>query len=95
MSELLTDSPLGVVFKIVEIAFIPFFWYVVNSLAALNRKVDRAETILIGADGKNGLRSRIIRLERKLERLIVIEAANRKDKKTTEVHENDYDEEEE
>lgn len=55
--------------KIVEILIIPFGAYVIKTLAAIQKEIVELKTVLIGVDGRNGIRSRVIRVERKVERL--------------------------
>ncbi len=61
-------------FKVVELGVIPFVIYVTKSLAKISADLKTLRTVLIGIDGKNGIRSRLIRLERRLERLTALEA---------------------
>jgi hypothetical protein len=53
--------------SIVKVIIIPFAVYVIKSLQSLTQELRDLKVVLIGIDGKNGLRSRIIRTERKLE----------------------------
>lgn len=46
-----------------------------ESMDHLKNDTQKVETILIGADGKNGLRSRIRRLEIKVDQLTIAQAA--------------------
>ena len=69
-------------FKLVELVLLPFSWYVIKRLNTLGDllnelKNDTRElkTILIGTDGRNGIRSRVIRLERKVEHLTLRQAS--------------------
>ncbi len=62
-----------VVKTIVQVLVIPFCVYLVNELKNTNKRIDdfrqefgEIKAILIGVGGKNGLRSRIRRIERKL-----------------------------
>lgn len=57
--------------KIIELLVLPFAWYVVKTLNELTKKVNELGVVLIGVDGKNGLRSRVIRMERRIERLAI------------------------
>lgn len=63
------------VFKIVELLILPFAWYIIKKLESVVSTVQDLRTILIGVDGKNGIRSRVIRLERKVEQLSLQQAA--------------------
>ena len=49
--------------KIVEVLFIPFGIYVVRGLQAVVSEVRSVKEALIGVDGKNGIRSRVEKLE--------------------------------
>lgn len=71
-----------VLFKLVELLLIPFAYYVIKRLDTVAEKVNdthgttqELKTILIGADGKNGIRSRVVRLERKVSNLSLQQAA--------------------
>lgn len=46
-----------------------------DKIVSIETKVDTANTTLVGQDGKNGLRSRVIRMESKVENLGLILAA--------------------
>ena len=59
--------------KLVEVLIIPFSVWLVKTLAAIQKETTELKTVLIGVDGKNGIRSRVIRIERKLENLPVKE----------------------
>jgi hypothetical protein len=70
------------IFKLVELLLLPFSWYVVrrldtlaDSISTLTQDTRELKTILIGTDGKNGIRSRVIRLERKVENLSLRQAS--------------------
>lgn len=65
---------LDLVLKLVELGVVPFVIYVTKTLAKISAELKTLRTVLIGIDGKNGIRSRLIRLERRLERLTAIEA---------------------
>ena len=60
--------------KVVEVLIIPFGLYMVRVLTAIQKEVSDLKTVLIGIDGKNGIRSRMIRVERRVERLAVAQA---------------------
>lgn len=62
-------------FKIIELLVLPFAWYIVKKLDSVVATVEDLKTILIGVDGKNGIRSRVMRLERKVETLSLQQAA--------------------
>ena len=53
----------------IEIIVAPLIVGIYNNQRRQDEKLTKLETILIGADGKNGIRSRVRRLERKVERL--------------------------
>ena len=55
---------------IVQILVIPFCVYIVKEIATISQKLDKVETVLIGVDGKNGLRSRHRRLEIKVDEIM-------------------------
>ena len=55
--------------KLIELGIVPFAAYVIKAIAKINSKVDTISTVLIGADGKNGMRSRFRRIENKVETL--------------------------
>ncbi len=61
-------------FKIVEILIVPFALYIIKTLTSIQREVSDLKTVLIGIDGKNGIRSRVIRMERRVERLSAAQA---------------------
>jgi len=70
-----------VIMKLVEFLLLPFAWYVIKRLDALSETIKTIskdtgdlKTILIGVDGKNGIRSRVIRLERRVETLSLQQA---------------------
>ena len=60
--------------KVVEVLIIPFGLYMVRVLTTIQKEVSDLKTVLIGIDGKNGIRSRVIRMERKVERLALAQA---------------------
>lgn len=62
-------------FKMVEILLLPAGWYIIKRLDAVVESTKELKTILIGADGKNGMRSRVIRLEKKVSNLSLLQAA--------------------
>ncbi len=61
--------------KLIEIILVPALWKIYTLLSKLSDKVNEVRTILIGADGKNGIRSRVRRLENKVEKLALAHAA--------------------
>lgn len=70
------------IIKVVELLVLPFAWYIVNSLKDLSKRLDEVATearelkvVLIGVDGRNGMRSRFSRVERRVEQLVVNEAS--------------------
>lgn len=61
---------------VVTAIIVPFLGYLAKKIAdidakivSVETKVDTANTTLVGQDGKNGLRSRVIRMESKVENL--------------------------
>lgn len=60
--------------KIIEVLVVPFGLYVIKTLTSIQREVSDLKTVLIGIDGKNGIRSRVIRMERRVERLSAAQA---------------------
>lgn len=62
---------------VIEIAVIPFGAWIVNNLRLALEELRTLRTVLIGVDGKNGMRSRLRRLERKVEHLTLQQAARR------------------
>lgn len=61
-------------FKIIELLIVPFGIYIVKTLSNLLKDISDLKTVLIGIDGKNGIRSRVIRMERRIERLSAAQA---------------------
>lgn len=62
------------IFKLVEILVVPLLWKIYTTLSEISDKqalqageINNVKTILIGTDGKNGMRSRVRRLERRQE----------------------------
>ena len=74
MGHLSTPEAVSLFIEILKLLVIPAVIYVVKSIHALDRKVDKINTVLIGVDGKNGLRSRIRRLEIKVDALAFAQA---------------------
>ena len=70
-----TEQAVTVFFRLVEAVILPLSLYIANKISSLERKVDKVDTVLIGVDGKNGLRSRIRRLEVKVDKLSLLQAA--------------------
>lgn len=64
----------GQLVRVVEILIVPFVLWVVKTLTTIQREVSDLKTVLIGIDGKNGIRSRVIRVERRVERLSAAQA---------------------
>jgi hypothetical protein len=60
---------------VIEIAVIPFGAWIVNNLRLALEELRTLRTVLIGVDGKNGMRSRLRRLERRVEHLTLQQAA--------------------
>lgn len=53
--------------KLLEITLLPFGVYIVKTLSSIQKEVSDLKTVLIGIDGKNGIRSRVVRIERRLD----------------------------
>jgi len=77
----LTTLKVDGIFKLVELLLVPFAWYVIKrldvlaeSLRAVSKDTSDLKTILIGVDGRNGIRSRVMRLERRVEALALSQA---------------------
>ena len=71
-----------VLFKFVELLLLPFAWHIIKRLdklaevsTELSSDTRELKTILIGTDGKNGIRSRVMRLERRVETLALQQAS--------------------
>ena len=64
-----------VIKTIIEIAIIPLGAWIVNTLRMALEELRTLRTVLIGVDGKNGMRSRLRRLERRVENLSLQQAA--------------------
>lgn len=64
-----------IVKTVIEIAVIPFSLWIVNTLRLALEELRTLRTVLIGVDGKNGMRSRLRRLERRVEHLSLQQAA--------------------
>lgn len=59
------------IFRIIEILILPALWKIYTTLAEIQRRqfeqtneTTAVKNILIGVDGRNGIRSRVIQLER-------------------------------
>jgi hypothetical protein len=63
------NETLEFIFKAIELGIIPFIAYVVKQLSRISEELKALRTVLIGIDGRNGMRSRLIHLERRLERI--------------------------
>jgi hypothetical protein len=77
------------VFKAVELGLIPFVGYLIKKLTDISEEIKALRTVMIGIDGRNGIRSRLIRLERRLERLILNEAGHNNSSYTSEMEVDD------
>lgn len=71
-----------ILFKFVELLLLPFAWHIIKRLdklaevsTTLSSDSRELKTILIGTDGKNGIRSRVMRLERRVETLSIRQAS--------------------
>ena len=60
---------------VIEIAVIPFGAWIINNLRLALEELKTLRTVLIGVDGKNGMRSRLRRLERRVEHLTLQQVA--------------------
>jgi hypothetical protein len=60
---------------VIEIAIVPLGAWIVNTLRMALEELRTLRTVLIGVDGKNGMRSRLRRLERRVEYLSLQQAA--------------------
>ena len=60
--------------RVIEVLIIPFGLWMLKLLTAIQKEVSDLKTVLIGIDGKNGIRSRVIRVERRVERLSIAQA---------------------
>jgi hypothetical protein len=83
MEQVAGTESVGFFFHLVEVLLVPILWKVYSALSdmsdkidAVDGKVNMVQTILIGPDGKNGIRSRVRRLEKKVERIALFQAAN-------------------
>jgi hypothetical protein len=56
------------IIRAVEVILVPLLWRLGNSFIAVRDSNIELRTLLIGMDGKNGLRSRIERLENNSDR---------------------------
>jgi len=52
------------IYRIVELVLIPLLWKIYQAIDKLKEETSTLKTILIGVDGKNGIRSRVLRLEK-------------------------------
>lgn len=64
-----------VLVRVVELVLIPILWKVYTVLSTLSSEVQTLKIILVGSDGKNGIRSRVRRLEVRQERMALMMAA--------------------
>lgn len=80
-----------IAFKFFELILVPSFLYIANKMSSLERKSDKLENILIGPDGKNGFRSRLRRLEVKVDNLIIQQASRHGEAKPPVEHYHDED----
>jgi hypothetical protein len=69
-----TTETWGEIYRLIELVLIPFGIYLVRMLTAVTSDLKELKTVLIGIDGKNGIRSRVIRVERRIERLAAAQA---------------------
>jgi hypothetical protein len=80
---------LDFIFKAVELGLIPFVGYLIKKLSDISEEMKALRTVMIGIDGRNGIRSRLIRLERRLERLLMNEAGHNNSGYTSEMETDD------
>lgn len=85
----MNSEVLEFVFKAVELGLIPFVGYLIKKLTDISEEIKALRTVMIGIDGRNGIRSRLIRLERRLERLILNEAGHNNSSYTSEMEVDD------
>ena len=85
----MNSEVLEFVFKAVELGLIPFVGYLIKKLTDISEEIKALRTVMIGIDGRNGIRSRLIRLERRLERLILNEAGHNNGSYTSEMEVDD------
>jgi hypothetical protein len=74
---------------VIEIAIIPLGAWIVNNLRLALEELRTLRTVLIGVDGKNGMRSRLRRLERRVENLSLQQAARHGEVPELELEEDD------
>jgi hypothetical protein len=81
-SDMETGQAFDAFFRILEAVLLALIAYIAGKIRELSGRVEgtqnevnKVSTILIGADGKNGLRSRIRRLEVKVDQLALQQAA--------------------
>lgn len=74
---------------VIEVAVVPFGLWIVNTLRLALEELKTLRTVLIGVDGKNGMRSRLRRLERRVEHLTLQQAARHGE--AIEINHNDED----
>lgn len=60
---------------VIEVAVIPFGLWTAKTLHLALQELRTLRTVLIGVDGKNGMRSRLRRLEKRVEQLTIQQAA--------------------
>lgn len=72
--------------RVIEVLIIPFGLWMLKLLTEIQKEVSDLKTVLIGIDGKNGIRSRVVRVERRVERLSIAQAQR---------HGEDHDEDDE
>jgi tetrahydromethanopterin S-methyltransferase subunit G len=84
-----TEQAMDAIFRIIELVILPLLAFIAHKMNNLERKlgstqsevskmnseVSKINTVLIGPDGKNGLRSRLRRLEVKVDQLALQQAA--------------------
>ena len=84
------ETPTWEVIKsVIEIAVIPLGAWIVNNLRLALEELRTLRTVLIGVDGKNGMRSRLRRLERRVENLSLQQAARHGEVPELELEEDD------
>lgn len=61
--------------RVIEVVLVPILWKVYAALSGLTTQVGELRTVLIGSDGKDGIRSRVRRLEVRQERIALFIAS--------------------
>lgn len=59
---------------VVKIIVVPMLAYILKKQTETSNEIQNLRTVLIGIDGKNGIRSRVMRVEAKLQNLSIAQA---------------------